>query len=150
MKFVLRLIWNTAQLIYATVIYMSFKGNPSFQGILNWIIQILHIFCRKQHKSIENSRIIEQNVAVSLCSSLSLLQLVLRSPSSKTGYFQFLDTVLNVTSDHLSVRAVIVSFSAVKISFAKLSPAKYHCLHKKPYMFHVFSHHRTSLQISLL
>ena len=44
----------------------------------------------------------------------------------------------------------IVSFSALKISFSKLSLAKYHCLHKKPYIFHVFSYHRTSLQISLL
>ena len=24
-----------------------FKGNPNFQGILNWIIQILHYYCRK-------------------------------------------------------------------------------------------------------
>ena len=42
------------------------KGNPNFQGILNWIIQILHYYCRKQHKNIENSWIIEQNVAISL------------------------------------------------------------------------------------
>ena len=147
MKFVLRLIWNTAQLIYATVIYMSFKGNPSFQGILNWIIQILHYYCRKQHKNIENSRIIEQNVAISLCSSLCLLRLALSSPSSTAGYFQFLNTALNVTSDH---SYCIVSFSALKIFFSKLSLAKYHCLHKKPYIFHVFSYHRTSLQISLL
>ena len=77
----------------------SFKGNPNFQGILNWMIKILHYYCRKQHKDIENSRIIEQNVAI-LCSSLCLLRLALPLPFSMAGYFQFLDTVLNVTSDH--------------------------------------------------
>ena len=80
--------------------YKVVKGNPNFQGILNWIIQILHYYCRKQHKNIENSRIIEQNVAISLCSSLCLLRLALPSPSSTAGHFQFLETVLNVTSDH--------------------------------------------------
>ena len=49
----------------------AFKGNPNFQGILNWIIQILHYYCRKQHKNIENSRIIEQNFAISLSALLS-------------------------------------------------------------------------------
>ena len=37
---------------------------------------------------------------LSLCSSLCLLRLALTLPSSTVGYFQFLDTVLNVTSDH--------------------------------------------------
>ena len=27
------------------------KGNPNFQVILNWIIQILHYYFRKQHKN---------------------------------------------------------------------------------------------------
>ena len=40
-----------------------FKGNPNFQGILNWILQILHYYCRKQRKNIEN-------VVMSLCPSL--------------------------------------------------------------------------------
>ena len=44
----------------------------------------------------------------------------------------------------------IVSVFALKISFSKVSLAKYHCLHKNPSIFHVFSYHRTSLQISLL
>ena len=47
-----------------------FKGNPNFQGILSWILQILHYYCRKQHKNIENSQINEQNVVLSLCPSL--------------------------------------------------------------------------------
>ena len=33
------------------------KIDPNFQGILNWIIQILDYYCRKQHKNIENSQI---------------------------------------------------------------------------------------------
>ena len=80
--------------------YIAIKGNPNFQGILNWIIQLLHYYCWKQHKNIKNSWIIEQNIAISPCSSLCLLRLVLPSPSSMAGYFQFLDTVLNVTSDY--------------------------------------------------
>ena len=42
----------------------------------------------------------------------------------------------------------IVSFSALKMAFSKLSLAKYHCLRKKPYIFHVFNYYRMSLQIS--
>ena len=82
------------------VIGLCFKGNPNLQGILNWIIQILQYYCRTQHKNIENSRIIKQNVAISLCFSLCLLRLALPSSSSTAVYFQFLDTVFNVTSDH--------------------------------------------------
>ena len=38
--------------------------------------------------------------------------------------------ILNVTGDH-SCR-ILVSFSGLKMAFSKLSPAKYHCLYKKP------------------
>ena len=69
-----------------------FKGNPNFQGALIWILQILDYYCRKQHKNIKNSQIIEQNIVISLCPSLCLLQLTFPSPSSTTGFFQFLDT----------------------------------------------------------
>ena len=72
------------------------KGNPNSQGILNWIIQILHYYYSKQHKNIENSQIIEQNLVIfSLCPSLCLLRLALPSPS----WQQFFSS-LNVTSDH--------------------------------------------------
>ena len=27
------------------------KGNPNYQGILSWIIQIFHYYCRKQYKN---------------------------------------------------------------------------------------------------
>ena len=42
-----------------------FKGNPNFQDIFNWILQILHYCCRK-NKNIKNSWIIEQNLVLSL------------------------------------------------------------------------------------
>ena len=80
--------------------FFLLKEKPTFPSILNWIIQILHYNCRNQHKNIKNSRIIEENVAISLCSSLCLLRLALLLPSSTAGYSQFLDTVLNVTSYH--------------------------------------------------
>ena len=70
-----------------------FKGNPNFQGILNWILQILHYHCGKQHKHIENLHFIEQNIIISFCPSLCLLWLVVPSPFSVVTIFQFLDTV---------------------------------------------------------
>ena len=54
----------------------------------------MHYYCRKQHKNIGNSQIIEQNVVIYLCPSLCLLRLLLPSPSSTAEFFQFLDTVL--------------------------------------------------------
>ena len=81
------------------------KGNPNYQGILNWILQILHYHCSKQHKNIENLLFIKQNIVISCCRSLCLLRLVLPSSFWTADIFQFLDTVLcdilNVTSYHL-------------------------------------------------
>ena len=75
---------------------INFKGNPNSQGISNWIIQILHYYYSKQHKNIENSQIIKQNLVIfSLCPSLCLLWLALPSPS-----WQLFFSSLNVTSDH--------------------------------------------------
>ena len=45
------------------------------------------------------------------------------------------------------IRAVYSFIFCFEISFSKLSLAKYHCLHKKTYIFYVFSYHKTSLQI---
>ena len=44
---------------FLTIKISDLKGNPDSQGILNWIIQTLHYYYRKQHKNIENSHIIE-------------------------------------------------------------------------------------------
>ena len=117
----------------------DFKGNPNSQGILNWIIQILHYYCRKQDKNIENSQIIEENVVISLCLSLCLLWLVLLLPSWVANFLQFLGTVLLKIKHHKwSFMTYIVSFCSLIMVFSKLSLAKYHFLHKKP-MFTVTS-----------
>ena len=115
------------------------KGNPNFQGILNWIIQILHYYCRKQHKNIENSWIIEQNVAI----SLSLLSTLLIATCTSFAFLNgrvFLVLGHSLEHHNWSLVVYIVSFSALKIVFSKLSLAKYLCLHKKPYIFHAFNH----------
>ena len=128
---------------------------------------MLHYYCRKQEKNIENSQIIEQNVVISLCPSLCLLRLVLSVPSWAAEIFQFLDTVPRKIKRHKwSFVKYIVSFSGLKMVFSKLSLAKYHFLHKKPVFtvisiyfisclqlttekFHVFIYYSTSLQIFL-
>ena len=121
--------------------YALLKGNRNFQGMLNWIIQMLHYHFRKQHKNIEISRTIEENGAISLCSSLCLLRLALPSPPSTQGIFS--------SWTQWSFVLYIVSFSALKLALCKLSLAKFRYLHKKPYIFHVFNYYRTFLQISL-
>ena len=115
------------------------KGNPNSEGILNWIIQILYCYCRKQDKNIENSQIIEENVVISLCPSLCLLWLVLLLPSWVAEFFQFLGTVLLKIECHKwSFMKYIVLFSGLIMVFSKLSLAKYHFFDKKP-MFTVTS-----------
>ena len=78
------------------------KGNPNFQGILGWILQILHYYFRKQNKNIENSWIIEQNLTLSLPFSLFTVTCAsYRLPQWQS--FSFLQhstsQILNVTSD---------------------------------------------------
>ena len=64
-------IWNSITAKFRnTENLLFFKGNPNSQCILNWIIQMLHYYYRKQHKNIKNSQIIEQNLVISLCPSL--------------------------------------------------------------------------------
>ena len=124
---------------------------------------MLHYYCRKLEKNIENSQIIEQNVVISLCSSLCLLRLLLSWPSWAAEIFQFLDSVLRKIKRHKwSFVKYIVSFSGLKMVFSKLSLAKYHFLHKKPVLTvtsiyfisclqltTVFIYYSTSLQIFL-
>ena len=85
--------------------YLKIKGNPNFQGMLNWILQILFYQWSKQHKNIKNLQFMKQNIVISFCPSLFLLWLLLPLPFSMADIFQFLDTVfckmLNITSDHL-------------------------------------------------
>ena len=120
---------------------MKVIWNRNSQGILHWIIQILHYYCWKEHKNNENLQIIEQSVVIPLCPSLCLLWLVLLLPSWAAEFFQFLDTVLrkimyfrikNFKHHKWSFVPCIVSFSGLKMALSKLSLAKYHFLYKKP------------------
>ena len=80
-----------------------FKGNPNFQDILNWILQILHYYCRKQHKNIKNSRIIEQNLVLSFPFSLftaTCASVVFLNGRNVSFLEQSTSRILNVTSDH--------------------------------------------------
>ena len=56
-------LWHNCDFIMRSQLI---KGKANSQGILKWIIQILHYYCRKQHKNIENSQIIEQNLVTAL------------------------------------------------------------------------------------
>ena len=124
--------------------YNMFKGNPNFQGILNWIIQILYYHCRKQHKNIEKltdywTKCRYLSALLSIYCNLCFLHLCQQQDffSSWTVLSEFYQKWLFVP--------YIVSFSGLKMAFFKLSLAKYHCLHKKH--DYVFNYYRMSLQI---
>ena len=75
--------------IWSGYVLKHFKGNPNSQGVLNWIIKILHYYYSKQHKNIKNSQIIEQNLVIFyLCSSLCLLRPTLPLPSQAFQFFK--------------------------------------------------------------
>ena len=83
--------------------FLLLKGNPNFQGRLNWILQILHYYCRKQRKNIKNSWIFGQNLVLSF-PSLCLLWFLLSVTFLNGRMFSFLEQstlqILNVTSDN--------------------------------------------------
>ena len=130
------------------LILSNLKRNPNFQGIIKMnhtnIGLLLKETTQKYRKLTDHS---------TKCCYLSLLFSLLIATCAS---FAFLNgrvfLVLGHSFEHhkWSFMLYIVSFSALKISFSKLSLAKYDCLHKKPYITHVFSYHRTFSQISLL
>ena len=93
------------QLKYRKSITKCLKGNPTFHGILNSIIQILHYYYRKQHKNIKTSQT-EQNLIISLpfflftVACASFIFLAAEFLSSWTQHFAKLHRILNITSDH--------------------------------------------------
>ena len=96
-------------------------------------MQILHYYCRKQHKNIENPQIIEQNFVISLSGLLSAycdLRLLPSLSFSVLGHST--PRISNVTR---SFAPYMVSFRGLKMAFSKLSLAKYHCLHKKNHVY---------------
>ena len=79
---------------------LNVKGNPNFQEILNWILQILHYYCMKLHKNIKSSRIIEQNLVLSSHFSLFTATFAFLNGRIFSFLEQSTSRILNVTSNH--------------------------------------------------
>ena len=98
------------------------KGNPNIQSILDWILQVLHYYCRKQHKSIENSQIIEQNLVLSLPFSLFTATCAsCRLPQWQSFFISWTQYSAMFKCYKWSFVPYIVSCSALKMVFFKLS-----------------------------
>ena len=98
------------------------KGNPNFQDILNWILQILNYYCRKQHKKIKKSWIIEQNLVLSFlfslftatCASCCL-------PQQKNVFISWIKYFADFKCHKWSFVLFTVLFSGLKMIFTKFS-----------------------------
>ena len=98
------------------------KGNSNFQGILDWILQIVHYYCRKQHKNIENSRITEQNLVLSFPFSLFTASCAsCRLPQRQSFFISWTQYSTNFKRHKWSFVPYTVSFSDLKMVFSKLS-----------------------------
>ena len=80
----------------------------------NWIIQILHYYCRKQHKNIKNSDYwtkccyLSLSVLPSAYCDLRLLHLPQQQRFSVLGHST--PQILNVTSDHCAIYSFVFWF----------------------------------------
>ena len=98
------------------------KGNPKFQDILNWILQILHYYCGKQHKNIKNSRIVKQNLVlyfpfslfIATCASCHL-------PQQQNFFISWTKYDANFKCHKWSFVLYIVLFFGLKMIFIKYS-----------------------------
>ena len=98
------------------------KVNPNFQDILNWILQTLHYYCRKQHKNIKNSWIIEQNLVLSFPFSLFTATCAsCRLPQRQNFFISWTKYFANFKRHKWSFVLYIVSFSGLKMIFTKFS-----------------------------
>ena len=79
---------------YTKFLFIVVKGNPNFQGILDWILQILHYYGRKQYKKYWKLA----DYWTKSCSLFALLSvycdLWFLSPSSMAEFLHFLNIVL--------------------------------------------------------
>ena len=134
-----------------------FKGNPNFQDILNWILQILHYYCRKQHKNIKNSWIIEQNLV--LCFPFSQFTATCAScglPQWQNFFISWTKYFTNFKCHKWSFMLYMVSFSGFKMifsSFSKLDITVYvkNCVYNNFNLrCHLMSSIIERLQISIL
>ena len=117
---------NKKKCQYFNVLYkfqiVLLKGNPNFQDILNWILQILHYYCRKQHKNIKNSRIIEQNLVLFFPFSLFTATCTSRRlPQRQNFFISWTNYFTNFKRHKWSFVLYIVSFSGLKMIFTKFS-----------------------------
>ena len=87
-------LWHHHLVVYYRLVVEWLKRSPNVQGILNWILQILHYYCRKQHKKIENLGIIEQNLFLSLPFSLFTATYSSCRLPQRQEFFHFLDAIL--------------------------------------------------------
>ena len=92
------------------------KENPNFQDILNWILHILHYYCRKQHKNIKISQIIEQNLVLSFPFSVYC-----HSPQQQHFFISWTQYFPNFECHKWSFVLYIFSFSGLKTIFSKFS-----------------------------
>ena len=118
---------NKKSFQYFNILYkfqiVLLKGNSNFQDILNWILQILHYYyCRKQHKNIKNSRIIEQNLVLSFPFSLFTATCTSCHLPQRQNFFIFWTKYFaNFKRHRWSFILYIVSFLGLKMIFTKLS-----------------------------
>ena len=84
-------------------LYFQPKGNPNLQGLLDWILQILHHYYRKRHKKVKTHGLLNK-ILFSLCPSLCLLWLVIPAAFLNGRVFSFLEhstpRIWNDTIDH--------------------------------------------------
>ena len=93
----------------------------TFKALLDWILQILHYYCRKQHKNIENSWIIKQNFVLSLPFSLFTVTCASCHRSQHQSFFiSWALYSVNFKHRKWSFVPFIVLFSALKMVFSKL------------------------------
>ena len=115
------ILWEARKFIYEME-WAPFKGNPNFQGILDWILQILHYYCWKQHKNIEKSQITEQNFVLSLPFSLFTGTCAsCRLPQWQGFLISWTQYSANFKRHKRSFVPYIVSFSGLNMVFSKLS-----------------------------
>ena len=140
------------------IIALVVQGNTNFQGILDWILQILHYYCRKQHKNIKNSRIIEQNLVLSFPFSLFTATCAsCRLPQRQNFFISWTKYFANFKRHKWSFMLYIVSFSGLKMIFTKFSQLDItacikNCVYKQlqfTLLFHVFNY-RTSTNLSFV
>ena len=98
------------------------KGNSNFQGILDWILQTLHYYCRKQHKNMKNSPFIGQNLVLSLPFYLFTTSCAsCRLPQRQSFFIFWTQYSANFKRHKWSFVLLIVSFSGLKMIFPKFN-----------------------------